>query len=127
MTPDPPLPVDGLMRRSPVHEIVERLPTPQGDGAGLRVDAGDAEPIVVDGEVRISLVRVYSLVGQEPTLIGQIQATGSSEDPQEWDLQFYLHDVERGYTDDYDQAPRWWRDVASRHAVRHREVARPVA
>lgn len=126
MSPDPPLPVDGLLARSPVQEIVDRLPHPQEEGAGLRVVAGDAEPIVVDGEVRLSLVRVYSLVGKEPTLIGQIQATGSSEDPHQWTLQFYLHDVERGFTDDYDEAPRWWRDVASRHAVRHREVAKPV-
>lgn len=127
MPPEPPLPLEGLLDRSPVREIADRLPSPQGDGAGLRVDCGDVEPIVVDGEVRVSLLRIYSLVGQEPTLLGQVQATGSSEEAADWSLEYYLHDVERGYTDDYHEAARWWRDVATRHAVRHREVASAVA
>lgn len=127
MSPEPSLPVDGLLNRSPVREIVERLPASGEEGAGLRVDTSEAQPIVVDGEARLSLARIYSYAAGEEVLLGQVQARGSSDDPADWTFEFYLHDVERGFTDDYDKAARWWNDVASRHAVRHREVASAVA
>jgi hypothetical protein len=127
MSPEPSLPVDGLLARAPVRQIVDRLPESGEEGAGLRVDFDEAKPIVVDGEARLSLARIYSYADGEEVLLGQVQARGSSDDPAEWTFEFYLHDVERGYTDDYDEATRWWHDVASRHAVRHREVAAAVA
>lgn len=127
MAPDHPLPVDALLARSPVAEIVDRLPEADEDGAGLRVDTTEAEPLVIDGEVRVSLVRIYSLVGEDPTLVGQVQARGSSRDAADWTLEFFIHDVRRGYTEEYDAPLRWWRDVASRHAVRRRRVTAAIA
>lgn len=111
-----------------VKELLARLPAFRGPKAahepGLYVDSEDAPSISVKREIRISLVRLFSVNGTDIQLIGQIQATTSPSDPKLWALRFYLHAPTQFLTKEIHDHNTWWLGVLDRHYSRG---APPVA
>lgn len=102
-----------------VKEMLMRLPAFRGPRAshepGLYVDSEEAPSISVKREVRVSLVRLFSVNGQDIQLVGQIQAITAPSDPKLWALRFYVHAPTQFLTKEVHDHDTWWLSVLERH------------
>lgn len=103
------------------HPTVQRL-TDQldalEDGAepGLYVDASPAPGMVVNGELRVSVVRVHSVDEDGESLVGQIQAVREVDHPLDtWSLKLYWHEPEHFCTEEVEEAESWFVQVLDQH------------
>lgn len=105
-----------------VKEVLEHLPLFRGAKAmhepGLYVDSDEAPSISVKREVRVSLIRLFSVNGQDIQLVGQIQAITAPSDPKLWALRFYVHAPTQFLTKEIHDHDSWWMGILERHYAR---------
>ncbi|HEV8361003.1 MAG TPA: hypothetical protein VGR28_11165 [Candidatus Thermoplasmatota archaeon] len=102
-----------------VKELLDRLPPFRGPKIphepGLYMDAEDAPSISVKREVRVSVVRVFSVNSTDIQLVGQIQCTTAPSDVKLWALRFYVHSPTQFLTKEIHDHNHWWLGVLERH------------
>ena len=102
-----------------VKELLERLPAFRGPKAphepGLFVDAEEAPSISVRREMRVSVVRLFSINGTDAQLVAQVQVTSSAADSKLWALRFYIHAPSQFLTKEVHDHDTWWLSVLERH------------
>ncbi|MDX1611182.1 MAG: hypothetical protein R3185_02350 [Candidatus Thermoplasmatota archaeon] len=84
---------------------------------GLYLDKSKVPGILVNGEVRVSLARIFSVdPSGKRQLIGQVQATRVRDHPLEtWELRYYVH-VHKFYaTHKVDDETQWFLQVLEQH------------
>lgn len=111
--------------RSKAHEhptvasVKTQLPELPQEGTpedGLYVEARKTPGIVVNGELRVSVLRLISVGPEGRRLVGQIQATREVDHPlSSWELKLYSHEPEFFQTDLVDDEQAWFVSVLERH------------
>ena len=102
-----------------VRELRSALPALPGEGLpapGLYLDVGDRPGLVVNGELRVSVARVYSVTEEGKELLGQVQATRVLDHPlARWDLRLYLHVPRFFSTVRSEDESSWWLGILEQH------------
>lgn len=105
-----------------VKELLQRLPAFRGAKAvhepGIYVDADEAPSISVKREMRVSILRVFSVGTSDVQLVGQIQVSTSASDQKLWALRFYLHAPTQFLTREIHDHDTWWLGLLERHYAR---------
>lgn len=105
-----------------VKELLAKLPAFRGPRAthepGIYVDAEEAPSISVKREMRVSILRVFSVGPSDVQLVGQIQVTTSPSDQKLWALRFYVHAPTQFLTKEIHDHDTWWLGVLERHYAR---------
>lgn len=92
------------------------LPDEGSPDEGLYIEAGHSPGLVVNGELRVSVLRVVSVGPDGQTLVGQIQAVREVDHPlSTWQLVLYTHDPEFFQTDRADDEQAWFIDLLEMH------------
>lgn len=102
-----------------VATVTAQLPSLPESGAtdeGLYVETEDTPGIVVNGELRVSLVRIMSVGPEGPRLVGQVQAVQEVDNPlTTWSLRLFTHEPEFFSTEQHDEPQPWFVRVQALH------------
>lgn len=95
-----------------VATITTHLPEIPDEGAteeGLYVETGKTPGLVVNGELRVSMVRVFSVGSDGRKLVGQLQAVREVDHPlRTWELRMYVHEPEHFATTEKEDTQAWF-------------------
>ncbi len=113
---------DALRAKALEHPTVKRLATqlptlPEGEpDEGLYVETHQTPGLVVNGELRVSVARVFTVDDEGATLIGQIQAVRTVDHPlAQWEIRCYKHTPQHFHTEHFDDVQAWFVDVLEQH------------
>ncbi|MGH7338035.1 MAG: hypothetical protein ACREI7_10675, partial [Myxococcota bacterium] len=68
------------------------LPKEGNAEPGLYVDLEHAPAVALEGRVRVSVLRLFSVTDGKPVLVGQVQATRDyTKDEGEWQMHRFVH------------------------------------
>lgn len=102
-----------------VASVKAQLPEMPEEGTpsdGLYVEARKTPGIVVNGELRVSVLRLISVGPEGRRLVGQVQATREVDHPlTSWELNLYTHDPEFFQTERVEDDQAWFVDVLEHH------------
>lgn len=106
------------IRQPPLLATIATLPDrDEGPSDGSLCWEARAVPgVQLEGTVRVSVLRVRSLAGRRPLLVGQIQACSEADDPlPERELRWYLHRPARGVTSQAPSRDAWFTGLLDAH------------
>lgn len=119
-----------LRTKASQHPTVARLTSQLedfGDGpeeTGLYISTSKTPGITVNGEIRVSVARLYSVDEGDRQLVGQLQATREVDHPlATWELKFYAHSPENFHTNEMEKTEQWFVRVLDLHYQRVDEQA----
>lgn len=100
-----------------VTRLVDQLPAlPETPEPGLYVETSKAPGLVVNGELRVSVARIFTVDEEGKTLIGQVQAVREVDHPlAEWHLRTYKHTPKHFHTEQVDDVQSWFVGVLEQH------------
>lgn len=101
-----------------VAQLRSRLPElPDGDAApGLYIESEETPGIIVNGELRVSVARLYSLDEEGSRLVGQIQVARLLDHPlATCELRFYHHETENFRTTRVEDPQAWFLGLLNLH------------
>ncbi|HVL47256.1 MAG TPA: hypothetical protein VM889_01725 [Candidatus Thermoplasmatota archaeon] len=114
---------EGLRRWASGEPLVRHLRTvlpalaEAGDRPGLFVDAAATPWIDVEGDLRVSVLRLWSVaIDGSRTLVGQVQATASRDGDRR--LRAYVHRPEMFHTEEQAGEDAWFLQVLDAHYER---------
>lgn len=114
---------DTLRSKALDHPTVARLteqltPLPESEDPqpGLYVETKETPGLVVNGELRVSVARLFTIGEDGKRLIGQIQAVRSIDHPlATWEIRTYTHTPEHFHTERVEDPQAWFVDVLESH------------
>ncbi len=102
-----------------VARLTEQLPTlPQDESPqpGLYVETTETPGLIVNGELRVSVARIFTADEDGKRLIGQIQAVRSTDHPlATWEIRTYTHTPEHFHTEHIEDPQTWFVNVLESH------------
>jgi hypothetical protein len=107
-----------------VAELTDRLEQFGEDveDTGLYISTSATPGITVNGEVRVSIARLYSVEDGDRQLVGQLQAVREVDHPlATWELNFYAHSPDNFHTNQIDDQGQWFVRVLDLHYKRVEE------
>lgn len=106
-----------------VARLTEQLPSLPRDGSpkpGLYVETKETPGLVVNGELRVSVARLFTADEEGKHLVGQIQAVRSIDHPlATWEIRTYTHTPEHFHTEHVDDHQAWFMNVLESHYSVH--------
>lgn len=92
------------------------LPEQGAPDDGLYVEARKTPGLVVNGELRVSVLRVVSVNEEGQRLVGQVQAVHEVDNPlSTWQLRLYTHEPEHFQTEKVEGAEAWFVELLELH------------
>lgn len=108
----------GLQRSLPsaIETELTRLPAGTRAGPGLYVERCRRPPLVVEGSVRVNLLRVVSLGESQERVVGTIQLVGHQDaPPHAWEMVLLLHTPGLRRSVELDDEMLWFTSILELH------------